>query len=73
MPPRSQLSTAPPYAVEAALQKLGGNLRTARLRRNLGLPILKSSNSKEFFEIEAEQSADHCDGGPDYAQAQHVL
>jgi len=42
MPPRSQLSTAPPQAVEAALQKLGANLRTARLRRNLSLAELAS-------------------------------
>jgi transcriptional regulator with XRE-family HTH domain len=40
MPPRSQLSKAPPHAVEAALQKLGANLRTARLRRNLSLAEL---------------------------------
>lgn len=35
MPPRSHLMSAPPYAVETALKKLGGNIRTARLRRNL--------------------------------------
>ena len=29
------LITAPPYAVEQALKRLGANLRTARLRRNL--------------------------------------
>lgn len=32
---KNQLSAAPPYAVEQALQQLGANLRTARLRRNL--------------------------------------
>ena len=37
MPPRSQLSTTPPYAVEAAIKTLGANLRTARLRRNITL------------------------------------
>lgn len=42
MPPRSQLSNAPPHAVEVALQKLGANLRTARLRRNLSLAELAS-------------------------------
>jgi len=42
MPPRSQFSKAPPYAVEAALVKLGVNLRTARLRRNLSLAELAS-------------------------------
>ncbi len=29
------LTSAPPYAVEQALERLGANLRTARLRRNL--------------------------------------
>ena len=29
------LTSAPPYPVEQALKRLGGNLRTARLRRNL--------------------------------------
>jgi transcriptional regulator with XRE-family HTH domain len=31
------LGKAPPYPVEQALQRLGANLRTARLRRNLTL------------------------------------
>jgi transcriptional regulator with XRE-family HTH domain len=30
---RNQLLTAPPYAVEKAINKVGGNLRLARLRR----------------------------------------
>ncbi len=30
---RNNLLEAPPYAVEQALRKLGGNLRVARLRR----------------------------------------
>lgn len=29
------LTSSPPYAVEQALERLGANLRTARLRRNL--------------------------------------
>jgi transcriptional regulator with XRE-family HTH domain len=29
------LTQAPPYAVEQAIRRLGANLRTARLRRNL--------------------------------------
>ena len=37
MPPRSQLTEAPPYAVEETIKKLGANLRTARLRRNITL------------------------------------
>jgi transcriptional regulator with XRE-family HTH domain len=35
MTARNTLITAPPYAVEQALKRLGANLRTARLRRNL--------------------------------------
>ena len=40
MPPRSQLTKATPFAVENALKRLGSNLRTARLRRNLSLAEL---------------------------------
>jgi transcriptional regulator with XRE-family HTH domain len=32
---RNKLLTAPPYAVDQTLKRLGANLRTARLRRNL--------------------------------------
>jgi transcriptional regulator with XRE-family HTH domain len=32
---KNTLLSAPPYAVEQALKRLGANLRTARLRRNL--------------------------------------
>ena len=35
MSAKNTLTTAPPYAVEQALRRLGSNLRTARLRRNL--------------------------------------
>jgi transcriptional regulator with XRE-family HTH domain len=35
MPKINTLITAPPYPVEQALKRLGANLRTARLRRNL--------------------------------------
>jgi transcriptional regulator with XRE-family HTH domain len=35
MTARNTLITAPPYPVEQALKRLGANLRTARLRRNL--------------------------------------
>ena len=37
MTARNKLVTAPPYPVEQTLQRLGANLRTARLRRNLTL------------------------------------
>jgi transcriptional regulator with XRE-family HTH domain len=32
---RNKLQTAPPYPVEQALKRLGENLRTARVRRNV--------------------------------------
>lgn len=35
MTAKNSLTTAPPYPVEHALKRLGANLRTARLRRNL--------------------------------------
>lgn len=35
MTARNKLLNAPPYAVEQTLKRLGANLRTARLRRNL--------------------------------------
>ena len=35
MTARSKLLIAPPYAVEQSLKRLGANLRTARLRRNM--------------------------------------
>jgi transcriptional regulator with XRE-family HTH domain len=35
MTAKNTLITAPPYPVEQALKRLGANLRTARLRRNL--------------------------------------
>jgi transcriptional regulator with XRE-family HTH domain len=35
MTAKNTLITAPPYPVDQALKRLGANLRTARLRRNL--------------------------------------
>jgi transcriptional regulator with XRE-family HTH domain len=40
MPPRNSLTSAPPFAVQEALKRLGNKLRTARLRRNLSLAEL---------------------------------
>ena len=37
MAARNPLLAAPPYQVEQTLKTLGGNLRTARLRRNLSI------------------------------------
>lgn len=42
MPRHSHLSASPPYAVEEAIKRLGANLRTARLRRNLTMAELAS-------------------------------
>jgi Helix-turn-helix domain len=36
---KNALVTAPPYAVEQALKRVGTHLRTARLRRNLSLHV----------------------------------
>ena len=35
MAKKNTLTAAPPFSVEQAIKRLGGNLRTARLRRNL--------------------------------------
>jgi transcriptional regulator with XRE-family HTH domain len=40
MAARNKLLTAPPYEVEQALKRLGADLRTARLRRNLTLDAM---------------------------------
>lgn len=40
MTARNKLLTAPPYAVEQSLKRLGADLRTARLRRNLTIEEL---------------------------------
>lgn len=38
MSARNKLLAAPPYPVDRALGRLGANLKTARLRRNLTVP-----------------------------------
>ncbi len=40
MTARNKLLSAPPYAVEQSLRRLGADLRTARLRRNLTIADL---------------------------------
>ena len=40
MPRISKISQSPPAAVESALSRLGNNIKTARLRRNLRLEEL---------------------------------
>jgi transcriptional regulator with XRE-family HTH domain len=40
MTARNKLLTAPPHPVEQTLKRLGANLRTARLRRNLTIAAM---------------------------------
>lgn len=42
MTARNKLLTTPPYAVEQTLKRLGADLRTARLRRNLTIEDIAS-------------------------------
>ena len=42
MTARTKLLTTPPYAVEQSLKRLGADLRTARLRRNLTIEDVAS-------------------------------
>lgn len=56
MPARNQLSSAPPHAVETAMEKLGANLRTARLRRNLSLAQLASKVGVDRHVIASAES-----------------
>lgn len=42
MTARNKLLTTPPYAVEQSLKRLGTDLRTARLRRNLTIDDVAS-------------------------------
>ena len=40
MPAKNLLREAPPYAVEQAIKRLGKDLRTARLRRNMTIVMV---------------------------------
>ena len=44
---KSLLLSAPPYPVEQAMQRLGANLRTARLRRNLTIEQVADPSEDE--------------------------
>ena len=37
MPQKNFLTSAPPFAVEETIRRFGGNLRTARIRRNMSI------------------------------------
>lgn len=51
MPVNNKLLAAPPYAVEQAMQKVGANLRTARLRRKLSTQELADKIGVSRFRV----------------------
>jgi len=56
MKPRNALLGAPPYQVEQSLRKLGADLRTARLRRNLtGEEAAQKIGTSRFAVADAEK------------------
>src|ERR1700681_3631048 len=56
MKPRNALLGAPPYQVEQTLKKLGANLKTARLRRNLtGEEAAQKIGTSRFAVADAEK------------------
>jgi transcriptional regulator with XRE-family HTH domain len=56
MKPRNALLGAPPYEVERAVKKLGGDLRTARLRRNLtAQEVAERIGTSRFAVADAER------------------
>jgi transcriptional regulator with XRE-family HTH domain len=53
---RNALLAAPPYAVERAVKKLGADLRTARLRRNLtAADVAQRIGTSRFAVADAER------------------
>ena len=55
------LTTAPPYEIEQAIKRLGANLRTARLRRNLTIAEVAERIGTGVRPVaDAERSADVC-------------
>lgn len=56
MTARNKLLTAPPYAVEQSLKRLGADLRTARLRRNLTIEaVAKKTGTGRHTIADAEK------------------
>jgi transcriptional regulator with XRE-family HTH domain len=56
MKPRNALLGAPPYEVERAVKKLGAELRTARLRRNLtAAEVAERIGTSRFAVADAER------------------
>ena len=60
MTAKNTLIQAPPYPVEQAIKRLGANLRTARLRRNLTIAAVGEKIASAFayagFRLEAAAS-----------------
>lgn len=52
---RNPLLSAPPYQVEQALKRLGANLRTARLRRNLSVQEIAEKIGVERHVVSAAE------------------
>jgi hypothetical protein len=63
---KNALSTAPPYAVERALRRLGSNLRTARLRRNLTIEEVAGKISTGPRPISDAEKCKPCTGAVVY-------
>jgi len=56
MPARNALLSAPPYQIERGLKKLGADLRTARLRRNLtAAEVAQKIGTSRFAVADAER------------------
>lgn len=64
---QNSLFKAPPYPVERALKTLGGNLRTARLRRNLSLQALAEKIGVERHVVSAAEKGKPSTGIAIYA------
>jgi DNA-binding XRE family transcriptional regulator len=56
MDARNALLAAPPYEIETSLKKLGSNLKTARLRRNLtAVDVAQKVGVSRFAVADAEK------------------
>jgi len=64
---KTPLAVAPPYEVERALKRVGANLRTARLRRNLTLPAVAAKIGSGVRAIRAAEAGRPGAGASVYA------
>lgn len=67
MTARNRLLVAPPYPVERTIKKLGANLRTARLRRNLTLQEIAEKIGVERHAVSAAEKGKPSTGIAVYA------